>query len=215
MLRIGMIEDECSLRITMEEFFKKDKDLDLLFSCDSLNSFYKINNYKEKVPDFIILDLNLPFVSGLDIIRLLKNEYPYTKIIILTGDSSDESIYSALLQGSDGYLLKPISISTLKDNFNLISSGGSAISPYVAKRLINKLQINSMINKYYTNTILTKRETEVINEILKGSTYKEIANELNISFNTVNDHIKKIYEKLNVNSKTELVLKLDFKITRI
>jgi DNA-binding NarL/FixJ family response regulator len=208
MFNIGIIEDNTSLRITYEEFIKKDKELDLIFSCGSLNCLLPIINSNIKPPNFILLDLHLPGTSGLKIISILKVRYPNSNIIILTGDSSDNSIYDAILQGTVGYLLKPISIFDLKEYFNIINNGGSAISPYVANRIIDKLKMKLNDKALYLNPILTKRETEVINEIVKGLSYKEISNILNISYDTVNDHIKKIYQKMGVNSKVELVLKV-------
>ena len=207
MITIGIIEDDPALRMSIVDFIDFDTDLLLIFSCNSIEKWIvHLENEKEN-PFILFLDIGLPGISGLKAISIIKKAYPETILIVISGDSSFESIWEAITNGANGYLLKPFSLKEFKQQIEIVKSGGAALSPNIAENLLRGLNpgISATSNK---NNSLTLRQNEVVEYLVKGLTYKEISNILRISTTTVNDHIKKIYLKMGVNSKSELVNKI-------
>jgi DNA-binding NarL/FixJ family response regulator len=206
-ITIGIIEDNQSLRLSLCDYIEMDNDLLLLFSYNSIEKWLAHLEQYSDAPDMLFLDIGLPGISGLKAISVIKKAYPITKLIVISGDSSEDSVWEAITNGANGYLLKPFSLKDFKQQINIINTGGAAISPLIAEKLIRSLNNNIPVENK-NNSLLTARENHVLEQLIKGLTYKEIANILRISLSTVNDHIKNIYIKMKVNSKTELVAKV-------
>jgi DNA-binding NarL/FixJ family response regulator len=170
----------------MGDFPSISKGIDLLQNCDVL-----------------LLDINLPNISGIDGIKLLKEKYPALKIIMLTVLDDDTNIFKAIIAGADGYLLKktlPVKIlQAIEDVYN----GGSPMTPTVAKQTLNLFRTFAPIDK--TETDLTEREKEILNLLVDGFSNEEISNKLFISPLTAKNHIRHIYEKLHVHSRSQVV----------
>ena len=128
-----------------------------------------------------------------------------THIVMISGTCNEESIWEAIKAGANGYLLKPLSLKKLVEQIDIIKNNGALISPEIASMLFSKISQQPQEKKINAEEILTKRELDVMDYLLKGLSYKEIAEKLYISYTTVNDHIKKIYHKLGINSKGELL----------
>ncbi len=209
MTSIGIIEDDCNLRKSIEKLIEITADLDLVFSCNSIEKWLtdSINTCFE--PNLLLLDIGLPGISGLHSITVLKRKYPHAKLMIVTGDSSPNTVWESIRNGADSYLIKPFSLKHLKEQISIIRSGGAALSPFAATAILNKISKQDEIrsNKMMPGN-LTKREKEVVHELVKGLTYKEVSYILKISPTTVNDHLKNIYVKLGVKSKSELISKV-------
>ncbi len=206
MITIGIIEDDWALRQSISDYISRYNDLQLLFSCNCIEKWLVHLEADPEVPKMVFLDIGLPGISGLKAISIIKKDYPETILIIITGDSSIESIWDAILNGANGYLLKPFSLLQLREQIDIIEAGGAALSPNIAEKLIRN--INQKNNNPATIHLLTSRQNDVLELLIKGLTYKEISNILNVSTATVNDHIKKIYIKMCVNSKSELICKV-------
>lgn len=208
MITVGIIEDNQALRTGIEEFVSQNNNMRILFSCNSVEKWLMHYDHDTEGPYVLFLDIGLPGISGLKAISVIKNKYPDTKLVVITGDSSKESVWEAITSGADGYLLKPFSLKEISQQIDIIQNGGAALSPLIAEKLIHRINASNKPVREGKNMLLTRRENDVLEQLVKGLSYKEVANILKISFATVNDHIKNIYYKMGVNSKSELIAKV-------
>ena len=161
-------------------------------------------------PDVILMDLEMPGINGIEAIRLLKKEVPEVQILVQTVFEDDGRIYDSIIAGASGYILKSQLTNGLIDAIKELRSGGSPISPSIARRVLDLIQQGArpkVSQKAAVDYHLTAREKEVLTCIVNGLSYKMIASDLNISYETVRSHMKNIYEKLHVASLTEVVAK--------
>ena len=206
MITVGIIEDDRPLRRSLEIYINNQKDLYITFSCNSMESFLEQRSTLDE-PFIIFIDLGLPGISGMEGISLIRQHWVETHIVVTTGNDNESVIFDCIQRGANGYLLKPFNIESLIKNIDIIRKGGALITPDVAMKLFKK--IHKPKDTYQDVTAhLTTRENDVVNELLKGLTYKEIAAVLGISASTVNDHLKNIYVKMEVRTKSELISKL-------
>lgn len=206
MITVGIIEDDRSLRRNLEAFIGLEKDLLISFSCNSMEDFLETRNTLNE-PFIVFIDLGLPGISGLEGITFIREKWAETHLVVITGNDDDDVIFDCIQRGANGYLLKPFKIEELRKNIDIIRSGGALITPDVAMKLFRK--IHRPQERFEDNTAnLTPRENGVVNELLKGLTYKEIAIALGISPTTVNDHLKNVYFKMGVRTKSELIAKV-------
>lgn len=208
MVTVGIIEDNQALRTGIEEFISQNNDMRIVFSCNSVEKWLVHYNQDIESPYVLFLDIGLPGISGLKAISVIKDKYPETKLVVITGDASRESIWEAITTGADGYLLKPFSLKEISQQIEILQNGGAVISPVVAEKLIHRINAQTRPAREGKNLLLTRRENDVLEQLVKGLSYKEVAHILQISFATVNDHIKNIYFKTGVNSKSELIAKV-------
>ncbi|MFZ4621441.1 MAG: response regulator [Bacteroidota bacterium] len=154
--------------------------------------------------DVLLLDINLPGKSGVESIHLFKKENPALQIVMLTGLDDDETIFNAILAGADGYLLKKTPPARVIASIEDAAVGGTPMTPYVARRVIEHFKQNAPVHNDYQ---LTDREKEILSALVQGSDNREIGEKLFISYETVRNHLKHIYEKLHVNSRSQAVSK--------
>lgn len=158
-----------------------------------------------KKPDVVLMDINLPGMSGIECVRKLKQQLPKTQILMLTMYEDDEKVFQSLVAGASGYLVKRTSPAELLKAIEEVHSGASPMSGKIARSVVeyfHKLQSAAPAEEY-----LSRREQEILNLLAQGYRYKEIAGALSISFETVRSHLKNIYDKLHVHSRTEAVVK--------
>lgn len=148
------------------------------------------------MPDIILMDLDLPGMSGIEGIQRIKKQYPEIHIIVITVHEDSEMVFEALCAGASGYITKNANHSRLLDAIDEVQSGGAPMSSKIAKMVVSSFRKNQ-------NSPLTSRETEVLELLAKGKSYSVIADELFIHKETVKSHIKNIYFKLHVNSKAD------------
>lgn len=156
-------------------------------------------------PDVVLMDINLPAMSGIECVRKLKQQLPKLQILMLTMYEDDEKVFQSLVAGASGYLVKRTSPADLLKAIEEVHTGSSPMSGKIARTVVEhfqKLQTATPQEEY-----LSKREEEILNLLAKGYRYKEIADALSISFETVRSHLKNIYDKLHVHSRTEAVVK--------
>ena len=159
-------------------------------------------------PFIVFLDIGLPGISGIEGVAIINKKFSDTHLVILSGNTDEEIIWQAISKGANGYLLKPVTLEEIKKQIEIVKNGGALISPEIAQILIGRVNNIGQKKKSVVSDKLTARENEVIEQLVNGFTYKEIANVLGISVSTVNDHLKNIYSKLGVNSKAELISKI-------
>ena len=156
------------------------------------------------LPDVFLMDISMPGISGIECAKKIKENYPSANIIMLTVYDDDERIFESLRAGASGYILKRTSLDQILEAIKDVNNGGAPMTPSIARRVLNHFN-ESAITK--TDFNLTKRENEILRELINGLSYKKIADKLFISLDTVRSHIKNIYQKLQVNSKSEAILK--------
>ncbi|MFP5042641.1 response regulator [Parasediminibacterium sp. JCM 36343] len=206
MITVGIIEDDRPLRRNLEIYINMQKDLHITFSCNSMEAYLEQQSTLDE-PFIIFIDLGLPGISGMEGITLIRQKWADVHIVVTTGNDNESVIFDCIQRGANGYLLKPFNIADLVKNIDIIRSGGALITPDVAMKLFKKIHKPQDRFEEVTGH-LTTRENDVVNELLKGLTYKEIAAVLGISSSTVNDHLKNVYVKMGVRTKSELIAKL-------
>lgn len=156
-------------------------------------------------PDVVLMDINLPGMNGVECVRRLKQLAPEIQVVMLTVYEDTENIFSALLAGATGYLLKRTSSAELLSAIRDVHQGGSPMTTHIARKVVQSFQRAGASPQPTEN--LSPREQEVLDFLAKGFLYKEIAENLGISYETVHTYIRRIYEKLQVRTRTEAVAK--------
>lgn len=195
-LRIVLIEDDDILRMGYESLLSDVEDFVVVNAYASYDLAKK--HLETDHPNVILLDIQMPGTNGLQALPFIKKTLPNANIIILTVFDSPELVFEALTMGAGGYLTKNSSASKIIDAVREVSTGGGAMSTNVARIVMHSFQKN-------LNSPLTKRETEILDRIANGQTKSQIANDLFIDQETVRSHVKNIYIKLDVNSKSEAI----------
>lgn len=200
MIKLGLIEDNQILRENYEEFFTNDPEFKVVFSVEDLHGIQNISHTFQ--PEIILLDLLLPSGNSLSSLHKLKQYFPSSNIVILSNIIDIATTNTALRNGASGFLLKSSSLSYIKDSLFKIAEGGIPLSPVIVQHLFNFKKENTLSEDYPS---LTKRELELIELLKTGIANKTAALSLKISGFTINQHLKNIYTKLNINSKGELI----------
>lgn len=200
---IAIIEDDATVRHYLAEQIQLNMNVNVLrLFADAETALKEI--ISEPV-DIAMFDINLPSMSGIDCIRKLKMVQPKTQCMILTVYDKPDIIFDALKAGAISYLLKSTPVEKIIEAITEVSIGGSPISSQIARKVIEVFAIKQNANEYFQE--LTRREQELLEQLSKGYRYKEIADKLYISLDTVRTHIRNIYEKLQVNSRAEALKK--------
>ncbi len=200
MIKVIIVEDNLEICQQIIQLINDANDIKVIESFNNLHSAVK--NIPQLEPDILLMDLNFPEGSGIDAIKALKPLLPKTQIIILTMFDDSELVFQGLSSGAIGYLLKRSVSDELIKSINEAMQGGSPMSTQIARMVVKSFQRDNSIEK-----VLTKRELEILEQLAKGKKYKNIAETLFISVETVRSHLRKIYEKLQVNSSKEAILK--------
>ena len=202
---IAFIEDNQIFYQALKLLLLESKNFDLVGMFSNAESFIK--DYPFIKPEIVLMDINLPGISGIETVERMKTEFPEIKIIMLTVHDDDENIFNSLKAGADGYLLKKNALESLEESILLIKDGGSPITPIIANKIINffKTKETETINDELSN--LTSREINVLNYIAEGFLNKEIADKLFLSVDSIKKITQSIYEKLQVRNRSEAIKK--------
>ena len=201
-IRVSIVEDLPEIREGLSELIRSDKELLMLEHFENAES--AVTHLPSIKADIVIMDINLPGMSGIDCIRQLKSECPDTQFMMFTVYENDDKVLLALQAGATGYLLKRTKPERILESIKELSQGGSPMSSNIARKLLNIFMTEKTVTR---KKILTDRENEVLQLLADGLLYKEIAERLNIVHGTVRQHIHNIYEKLHVQNRTEAVNK--------
>jgi DNA-binding NarL/FixJ family response regulator len=200
-ISIGVIEDHNEFRQSLEYLISSFTEYKMIWSHASVGPALDDND----PPDIILLDINLPDISGIDAIPLLKKQYPEVKIIMLTILEDGFHVLEALKNGADGYIIKKTNPNKILDAIQQVFEGGAALTPVVARQVLNYLKPAEQ--NPASASKLTAREKEILVFLTRGMTPELIASRLYISPQTVRNHIKSIYLKLQVHNRAEVVSK--------
>lgn len=202
-LKIGIIEDEKQIRENVLALINGSEG----FSCE--HAFDNAEDAIKSIPklnlDVVLVDIHLPGKTGIECIAELKPICKGTQFIIFTSFEDMESVFNSLKVGATGYLTKTTQPSKILDALVDVHKGGSPMSSQIARKIVNSFHVNEKNEELEK---LTSREQEILNLLSKGYRYKEIANEIFLSTETVRTHIRNIYIKLQVNSRTEALNKV-------
>jgi DNA-binding NarL/FixJ family response regulator len=201
-IRVAIVEDLAEVRDGLAELIESDRELSIIESFG--NAEAAIQKLPALQADIVLMDINLPGMSGIDCIRSIKEKCPTTQFMMFTVYENDEKVLQALQAGATGYLLKRTEPQRIIDSIKELNHGGSPMSSNIARKLLNIFLDKKKVNK---KEILSERENTVLQLLADGLLYKEIAERLNIAHGTVRQHIHNIYEKLHVTNRTEAVNK--------
>jgi len=202
-ISIAIVEDKRSFRSKLANYLNEAPGYHCAFACDSAEEAIKV--IPRLLPDVVLMDIHLPSMSGVDCTRRLKDLCPSVQILILTVYEDNDRIFGALKAGASGYLLKRAEPADLLRAIQEVKSGGAPMSSQIACRVVQSFR--EPARDPLKDEKLSERETEILQELSKGYSSKEIGEHFSISVATVNTHLQHIYEKLHVRSRTEAVLR--------
>ncbi|MCM3124081.1 response regulator transcription factor [Mesobacillus sp. AQ2] len=201
MIRLMLVDDHAVLRDGLRNILSVEEDIEVVGEAVSGDdALLKVENCQ---PDMILMDINMPMKNGVEVTGILKKKYPNIKILVLTMHSHEEYFMSAIREGADGYLLKDAPSDQVVEAIRTVARGESVIHPSMTRKL---LAFHQQKQTEQEDTTLTEREKEVLLCLVEGLSNKEIADRLFISDKTVKIHVSKIFKKLNVKSRSQVVI---------
>ena len=198
-----IFDDNDSLRDSVAMLLKESGDFTLVGAyADCLDVTNNIRNTK---PDVVIMDIDMPGMNGIEAVKVIRNNFPTVQVLMFTVFDDDEKVFAAIKAGAGGYILKNADPQNLLHAISEVYNGGAPMTPGIARKVL--LQFQDMPSDENKDYHLSQREKEVLALLVEGHPYKMIGSKLNITYDTVRAHMKKIYEKLHVASMTEAVAK--------
>lgn len=199
-IQVGIIEDDAHIRSLLQDYLNQQAKMNCAIACHSVEHFFETVSL-ETALHVLIQDIGLPGKSGLEAIRLVKADFPETEIVMFSIYDDANRVFKAFCAGASGYLLKNTRLEDIKKAIIEIHEGKAAMSPSIAKKVINYFRPTPVSGP------LTEKESQVVQLLTDGLSYKMVADRMQISMNTVQTHIKNIYKKLQVHSKAEVISK--------
>ena len=199
-IRISIFDDTHVVRDLLEQILLDDGRYDLVGSYP--NAMHLEKDIEQSRPDLVVMDISMPTISGIEATRWIRINHPTLPILMQTVFDDDESVFAAIAAGANGYVLKNASNEQLLQAIKDVYEGGSSLSPSIAKKVMQHLQQPRFEKTDYK---LSPKELEVLHALTLGLALKQIGGKMDITYDTVRSHIKKIYEKLHVGSMTEAV----------
>jgi len=204
-LRVICFDDNKNIRDSVSMLLSTTGNIKMIAGFDSCKNL--LQDIEREKPDVIIMDIDMPEINGVQAVEILRKQYPTLPVMMLTGFEDDEKVFSSLCAGANGYILKNTKMDSLINQIQEVYEGGAPMTPLIARKVLNqfaKMQPQKTPDENYN---LSNREKDVLHLLVQGKSYKMIADELHISYETVHSHIRKIYQKLQVNSVGEAVSK--------
>jgi len=202
-IKVALVEDDEGIRASLATLIRRAKELRL--AGDFPDAEEALREIPRRSPDVVLMDINLPGMNGVECVRKLKAELPAVRVLMLTVYEDSESLFNSLKAGASGYLLKRTAPAKLLDAIRDVHGGGSPMTPQVARRVVQFF--SQAPGKDSAVTRLTSGEKEFLDQLATGYAYKEIADRMKISIDTVRSYVSTVYEKLHVHSRTEAVVK--------
>lgn len=205
MIKVAIFEDQSDIRDLLSVAVESSDELSLTGAYPNATDALKI--IKKDKPDVVLMDIQMPGISGIEATRLIKQAFPAVQILIQTVFEDNARIFSAICAGASGYILKDSSPERYIDSIIETYEGGSPMTPSIARKVLTIFSQQNAEKQKEEYHELTSAESKILECLVRGLSYKLIAAECQISFSTVNFHLKNIYRKLHVNSAIEAVSK--------
>jgi len=202
MISVCIVEDQGVILNTLKSIIE-DADKVLLAGAFSNGEAF-IREYENIQPDITLMDIDLPGISGIEAIMSVKSKYPAAKFLVLTVFNDDEKVFKAINAGAGGYILKKNSYDCLVANIEALYEGGAPMSPEIARKVIGFFQRGSNSSHL---SMLTEKEKIVLQMIVDGLLYKEIADKTGVTIDAIKKHAHNIYEKMHVSTRSEAIKK--------
>lgn len=204
-IKVAIIEDLVDIALELQELFNDEQDL----SCTQVyhNAEDAIQFLSKFPADIVLADIGLPKASGIEAIIAIREACPDTQFCMFTVFEDNQKIYKSLMAGAKGYILKNSNPDRIINAIKELHNGGSPMNPEIARKVIDAFSQGKVSDPEQAPLPITKREMQLLELLAEGLLYKEIAQELGITVGTVKQHIHKIYDKLQVNNRTEAINK--------
>ena len=202
-VRVAVIEDDHRLRRSITELLASEPGCRLVGSFQTGEA--AVEQLPALLPEVVLVDINLPGISGIECISRLSPLMEHTRFLVLTVYQDSDTIFAALTAGAHGYLLKPVEPAELSSAILSASSGGAPMTSVITRKLIEYFHRPAPEALPAEATTLAAREREVLEQLSRGLAYKEIADLMGCSYSTINTHLQRIYRKLHVRSRSEAV----------
>ena len=206
-IRVALFEDNNKLRESLKQLVDSAEDMTCTGAFADANKL--IHNMRQADPDIVMMDINMPGTSGIEGVRIIKENFPGVYILMQTVFDDNDKIFAAICAGASGYMLKKTTPQKMIEAIRETYQGGAPMTPSVAVKVLEMFRIQTRVEKNEFID-LSEREREILGILVKGKSYKVIAAECFISIDTVSTHARHIYEKLHVHSKSEAVAKAIF-----
>ncbi len=203
-IRIAVVEDKTAFRRGLGAIFELTPGVECVSMCATGEE--ALREIPKASPEVVLMDLNLPGISGIECTRELKRLRPSVQVLMLTIEEDSERVFSALRAGASGYLLKSATPAEIIEGIQLVARGGAPMSAVIARRVVESF--HRAAEPFSGSETLSKRENEVLASVAQGKRVKEIAAELGVSDTTIQSYLRRIYEKLQVHSQAEAVAKV-------
>lgn len=202
-IKVSIVDDDDGIRSSLASLIRRAPALKLM--GDYADAETALKELPRKEPDVVLMDINLPGMNGVECVRQLKSALPKLQVLMLTVYEDSDSLFKSFRAGASGYLLKRTASARLLEAIKDVHEGGSPMTPQLARRVVQffsaPVQEDSPLSK------LTPGEREFLDQLANGYTYKEIADRMKITIDTVRSYVRTVYEKLHVHSRTEAVVK--------
>lgn len=202
-IKLIIVEDDQTVREGLQMLISGSEGYTCVAACEAAEEALQV--LAVQLPDVMLMDINLPGMSGIECVVLVKEAHPEIQVMMLTVFDNTDEVFKSLSAGATGYLLKKTPPAKLLEAITELVNGGSPMSGEIARKVVQTFMKPAV--HAYPDANLTPREEEILSYLAKGYLYKEIANALFINIETVRTHIHKIYHKLQVRSRTEVLLK--------
>lgn len=208
-IKIGLVDDHSVLRSALSNLLSSSEDYSVILEAENGRELIaKLDNSKV-LPDLILLDINMPIMDGYDTLKWLKSHHQSIKVIIFTMYDSESNVVRMIKVGADGYVLKNVSSKELFNAIKIVIKNGSYFPEWITERVISSIRGTTLGERYSVDSdgiLFSEKELMVIKLVCRELTIKEIANELCLSPRTVDGYIQSIFQKLNLKSRTGLIL---------
>lgn len=204
--RILIFDDNKRIRESLQYLFDNTNGFEVCGAFGHCREVEKV--VVESKPDVVLMDIDMHEITGIEAVKRIRKINPTLSVLMLTVFDDDQKVMEAIMAGATGYILKNKSLDRLVEAIRELEEGGAPMTPAIARRvleLFKEQKIAEVAEKEDFN--LSKRETEVLSALVKGASYKMVADQLHLSYDTVHSHIRNIYKKLQVNSMSEAVAK--------
>ena len=202
MIRVAIIEDNEAYRKSLEALISKTNDLEIVYTAHNCKAIAE--TIAIILPDVLIMDIEMPGVSGIEGVKLIKQHSPDTNIFMLTVFEDEANIFESIKAGAIGYLLKKDPPENILNAIRQVHRGESIMNGKIARKVLQFFNTKEVVRPSLEEYKLTRREKEILELLMNGLSYKEIASQCTITMDTMFSHIRKIYTKLNVHSRSEI-----------